>query len=234
MNIVITGAARGIGLAIARRFAEDITPHTFLLSARKASSLEETANSLQKAYSTHKFLFKVADLSIQEEAIALGEWCINHGVPDILVNNAGTFLPGNIHSETVGTLEAMINTNLYSAYWLTRKLLASMMESRRGHIFNMCSIASLQAYPNGGAYSISKFALSGFSKNLREEMKSYNIKVTAVYPGAVFTDSWAGSGVSPERIMEASDVAQMIWSAAALSPQACIEDIILRPQAGDL
>jgi short-subunit dehydrogenase len=109
-----------------------------------------------------------------------------------------------------------------------------MMEAKRGHIFNICSIASLQAYPNGGAYSISKFALSGFSKNLREEMKPYGIKVTGVYPGAAYTDSWSGSGVDPKRIMEANDVAQMVYATAQLSAQACVEDIVLRPQLGDL
>ena len=108
------------------------------------------------------------------------------------------------------------------------------MEQKSGHIFNMCSIASLQAYANGGAYSISKFALAGFSKNLREEMKPYGIKVTTVYPGAAYTDSWAGSGIDPKRIMEATDIAAMIWSAAHLSAQACVEEIIIRPQSGDL
>jgi NADP-dependent 3-hydroxy acid dehydrogenase YdfG len=109
-----------------------------------------------------------------------------------------------------------------------------MIAQQSGHIFNMCSIASLQAYNNGGAYSISKFALAGFSKNLREEMKQHGIKVTTVYPGAAFTDSWAGSGVDPQRIMEASDIAEMIYTASRLSPQACVEDILLRPQLGDL
>ena len=98
----------------------------------------------------------------------------------------------------------------------------------------MCSIASLQAYHNGGAYSISKFALYGFSKNLREEMKAYNIKVTSVLPGAALTDSWIDSGISADRIMEAGDIAKMILASSKLSPQACVEEIIMRPQLGDL
>src|SRR5579871_726830 len=104
----------------------------------------------------------------------------------------------------------------------------------RAHIFNMCSIASLKAYNNGGSYSISKFALAGFSKNLREEMKPFGIKVTAVYPGAVYTDSWIGSGVDEKRIMEANDIAHMIYASSQLSPQATVEEIIIRPQLGDL
>jgi short-subunit dehydrogenase len=98
----------------------------------------------------------------------------------------------------------------------------------------VCSIASLNAYPNGGAYSISEFALHGFSKNLREELKPFGVKVTAVFPGAAYTDSWSGSGIDPKRIMEANDIAAMIYAASQLSAQACVEEIILRPQLGDL
>jgi short-subunit dehydrogenase len=98
----------------------------------------------------------------------------------------------------------------------------------------MCSIASLGAYKNGGSYSISKFALLGFTKNLREELKSYNIKVTAVIPGAVYTDSWSKTDVNPERIMQVDDVVNMIYTASLLSPQACVEEIVMRPLLGDL
>ena len=97
----------------------------------------------------------------------------------------------------------------------------------------MCSVAALQAYPGGGAYSISKYALEGFSKNLREEMKPYGIKVTSVHPGAVFTKAWEGF-VERSRIMEVSDIADLIWAASQLSANACVEDIVLRPQLGDV
>src|SRR6202012_2805129 len=96
------------------------------------------------------------------------------------------------------------------------------------------SIAGLQAYENGGSYSISKFALTGFSKNLREELKPFHIKVTAVYPGAVLTDSWGNFDNKDGRIMEASDIATTIVAVSKLSPQAVVEEIILRPQLGDL
>jgi short-subunit dehydrogenase len=109
-----------------------------------------------------------------------------------------------------------------------------MMKKKNGHIFNICSIAALKAYPNGGSYSISKYALMGFSKNLREEMKPFNIKVTTVYPGAVYTASWEESGIDPKRIMETTDIADSIYTISKLSPQACVEDIVLRPQLGDL
>jgi short-subunit dehydrogenase len=109
-----------------------------------------------------------------------------------------------------------------------------MIQAKQGHIFNICSIASLQAYANGGSYSISKFALLGFSKNLREELKPHGIKVTAVCPGATLSASWDGFDIDPKRIMEAADIAKMVLAASQLSSMAVVEDIILRPQLGDL
>lgn len=232
MNIVITGASRGLGRAIAEKFAA--AGHSLLLTSRNDIALYKTLEALLLQYPQAGIKAKAFDVSIKQQAQELGRWALASGPVDILVNNAGSFTPGSVYNEPDKALEEMMNTNLFGAYHLTRALLPSMMERKTGHIFNMCSIASLQAYKNGGAYSISKFALLGFSKNLREEMKPWGIKVTAVLPGAAYTDSWAGSGIDPRRIMEADDIADMVYAAAQLSPRACVEDIILRPQLGDL
>jgi short-subunit dehydrogenase len=178
---------------------------------------------------------KPFDLSKKENAIALGNWILSLGISiDVLFNNAGSFVPGSVHDEPDGALENQVDTNLYSAYHLTRSLLPKMIQQKNGHIFNMCSVASLKAYKNGGAYSISKFALLGFSKNLREEMMPYGIKVTAVIAGAAYTDSWVSSGIDKKRFMETEDVAKMIYASSQLSPQACVEEILMRPQLGDI
>lgn len=233
MNIIITGASKGFGKAIAEKFAASGW-HVYMCS-RTVSVLYATRDELRKRFPDIKVEAIPFDLGIKEDAQKFGKWILSLNISiDVLVNNAGTFEPGNVYSEPDGVLEKMIAVNLYSAYHLTKTIIAKMITQKQGHIFNMCSIASLQAYTNGGAYSISKFALAGFSKNLREEMKPYGIKVTAVYPGAAYTDSWASSGVDPKRIMEANDIAEMIYTAAQLSPQACVEDIVLRPQLGDL
>jgi short-subunit dehydrogenase len=142
--------------------------------------------------------------------------------------------PGSVHNEAEGVLEKMMEINLYNAYHLTRVLVPSMIKARQGLIVNMCSIASLHAYANGGSYSITKFALMGFSKNLREELKPYQVKVMAVYPGAVMTETWGDFDNSGARIMEATDVAAMILASSKLSPQAVVEDMVLRPLLGDL
>lgn len=236
MNVVITGASRGIGKAIATIFAAN--GHHLFLCSRNEEALYKTMEELQTQYPAVTVKAKAFDLS--KNAKEFGAWVLEQGIEvDVLINNAGTFEPGNVYNEPEGLLESQIETNLYSAYHLTRTLLPGMMTPRRaqgspGHIFNICSIASLQAYKNGGAYSISKFAMDGFSKNLREEMKEHGIKVTGVYPGAVLTDSWGGYDNSRHRIMEATDIAQMVYAASQLSPGACVEEIILRPQLGDL
>lgn len=235
MNIVITGASKGFGKAIAEAFAKDEQGHAFFLCARNLAELEKTAKDLQDRFPQNKMYTKTCDVSDKTALQKFVQFINDHTAKvDILVNNAGIYLPGSAYGEDDGMLEKLMEVNLYSAYHLTRMILPVMLKERSGHIFNICSIASLIAYPNGGAYSISKFALYGFSKNLREEMKPHGIKVTHVLPGAAYTDSWSGSGIDPKRIMEAADVAQMVYAAAQLSAQACVEEIILRPQLGDL
>ncbi|MEO7310095.1 MAG: SDR family oxidoreductase [Chitinophagaceae bacterium] len=233
MNVIISGASKGIGKAIAETFASH--GHTLYLCARSEDALNKTAQELQKKYPASTIKAKVADVTNANDRKVFAVWVLKIAATiDVLVNNAGSYLPGSVHNETAGTLEEMMSVNLYSAYHLTRLFINQMMEQKAGHVFNMCSIASLNAYHNGGSYSISKFALLGFSKNLREEMKPYGVKVTAIMPGATMSDSWAGAEIDPQRIMEANDVAQMVYTASQLSPQAVVEDIVLRPQLGDL
>jgi short-subunit dehydrogenase len=232
MNVIVTGASKGLGKAIAEKFVA--AGHELFLCSRNEHALTVTQQELKRKNSNTNIKIMALDISKKENAMAFGNFCLKGGTPDILINNAGSFLPGNIHTEKDGVFEEMLQTNLYSAYHLTRTVLPKMMEAKSGHIFNMCSIAALGAYKNGGSYSISKFALLGFTKNLRKELRSYNIKVTAIIPGAVYTDSWAKTDVKPERIMQVDDVANMIYAASLLSPQACVEEIIMRPQLGDL
>lgn len=232
MDVVITGASRGLGKAMAEIFAGH--GYNLFLTSLHETRLYKTMEELLNKYPQVTIKAKPFDLSKKEQAQAFGQWCLKNCSPEILLNNAGSFTGANVHDEEDGAIEEMIETNLYSAYHLTRVIVPAMIAKRSGHIFNISSIAGLKAYPGGGSYSISKFALRGFSVNLRDELKSYNIKVTTVFPGAAYTDSWASTGIEKKRFMEASDIAAMIFAASQLSPQACVEDIILRPQLGDI
>jgi short-subunit dehydrogenase len=233
MVAVITGASKGLGKAMAEKFISQ--GFHLAICARNKKDLEQTRDELQLINKDCCILAMPCDLSVKEEAIQFGHQILETFQQlDVLINNTGIYLPGDVSTEADGTLETLIQTNLYSAYHLTRTLLPAMIAQGSGHIFNISSVAALKAYPNGGAYSISKFALEGFSQNLREEMKPLGIKVTTVNPGATMSDSWKGSGIDENRIMRASDVADVIWNAYALSPQAVVENIIMRPQLGDL
>jgi len=233
MNIVITGASKGFGKSFAEKFASN--GHHLYLCSRNEVNLYKTMEELTTKFPAVTIKAKPFDLSQKQGAKDFGNWILSLGIKvDVLINNAGQFIPGSVYNEGDDALEKMLAVNLNSAYHLTRTLLPAMMQQKSGHIFNICSIASLDAYPNGGAYSISKFAMLGFSRNLRYEMMPHGIKVTAVCPGAAMTDSWEGFDNSQHRIMEAGDISDMVYASTQLSKQAVVEDIILRPQLGDL
>lgn len=230
---VVTGATQGIGKAIAEKLLSE--GFSIAICARSQSDLEQLEQSWKQEYPGAQVLCLSADFSKQEDVKGFAKKVMD-AFPhiDILVNNAGIFFPGNITEEKEGDLETIMQVNVFSAYHLTRILMPAIRNNSGAHIFNMCSIASLRAYPNGGSYSISKYALLGFSENLRMELLPRRIKVTAICPGATESRSWAGAEIPKGRIMEASDIASMVWSAYNLSPQANTEIIVLRPLDGDM
>lgn len=219
---VITGGTKGIGRAITDKLISE--QFDVVVCARSVDGMSGAG-----------YLPFAADLGTRAGVDALLDYVRSLGRPvDILVNNTGLFLPGQIQNEAEGTFEQLMNTNVASAYHITRGLVSSMVARRKGHIFMMCSTASITPYTNGGSYCISKFALLGMSRVLREELKPTGVKVTALLPGATLTDSWAGTDLPADRFIAAADVANSLWAAYTLSPSAVIEEILLRPQLGDL
>lgn len=233
MKIVITGGSRGIGRAIAIEFANNGFDLCICgKNEANLSALKTEIYNLNPKINCHLF---VCDVSVKSQVQAFGIFTLEKlGVPDVVVNNAGVFMPGQIINEEDGILEKTMETNLYSAYHFTRTLLQSMIKKQNGQIFNIASIAGIKPYENGGSYSISKFAMLGFSKNLREELKPYNIKVCAVMPGAVLTDAWGETDLPNERLMPVEDIGKVIYDIYQLSKRTVVEEIILRPQLGDL
>ncbi len=231
--IVVTGGSHGIGRAIIEKFTNE--GFDAVTCARDRAGLEALKTELKQHNSAAEVYVRQADMSLKEEVSAFAAYVLSLNRPvDVLVNNAGYFVPGDIATEPEGNLEKMIDAHLFSAYHLTRALIEHLMHKRSGHIFNMCSIASFQAYKNGGSYAIAKAALLGFSRCLRQEMMDQGIRVTAVMPGATKTRSWAGAGLPDERFMRPEDVAETVFSAYHLSPNSVVEEIILRPQEGDI
>ncbi|MBS1771745.1 MAG: SDR family oxidoreductase [Bacteroidetes bacterium] len=229
---IVSGGTQGIGKAIAEKLLTN--GFSVAICARNAEDLKQLETKWKALYPNVQVLAIPTDMTIKEQVLSFAKQVLStFPTIDVLVNNAGTYYPGNIATEPDGQLESLMALNMYSAYHLTRAVLPAMKKSDNGHIFNMCSIASLSAYPNGGAYSISKYALLGFSENLRLELIPERIRVTSICSGAVYTRSW-GDSIDPNRIMKPEDVADSIWSAYSLSPQANIDTIVIRPQQGDL
>lgn len=229
---VITSGTKGIGRATVEKFFKE--GFDIVTCARSADDLLKLSEELT-AGSDGKVYTRPTDMSEKEEVIAFADYVKSLGRPvDVLLNNTGIFIPGSIHEEEEGNLEKMIETNLYSAYHLTRALVDDMKARKDGHIFTTGSIAGFTAYANGGSYAISKFALLGFTKCLREELKEFGIRVTSILAGATLTASWEGVELPKERFMKPEDIAEAIYSAHALSKQTVVEEIVLRPQLGDI
>ena len=226
-KICITGGSKGIGLAIARKFYQE--GFEVIICARGQAALEAAKAEMPELHTLR------CDLSHKSEVKQLAE-TLNRdfGALDVLINNGGVFLPGLVHLEKDEVYEMLIRTNLDSTYYLTKGVIGQMMARRSGMVVNMCSIASLAAYPNGGSYTISKFGMLGFSKVLREEMKPYGIRVVSIMPGAVKTASWEGVDLPDERFIPASDIAEIVWNAWNMHPSTVIEEIVVRPTPGDI
>tara|TARA_B110000014_G_scaffold56700_1_gene38282 strand:- start:1331 stop:2038 length:708 start_codon:yes stop_codon:yes gene_type:complete len=232
-TVVISGGSRGIGSSIVYKFAKK--GYNIITCSRSRESLDLLSNNVLDINSKINLHYIDLDLSKKNDCLKFCDFVKSKTKSiDILVNNVGTFIPGKIIDEKDGNLELMMNTNLYSNYVITRGLISIFLDQQKGHIFNICSIASKIAYDNGGSYSISKFAFYGMSKCLREELKEYNVKVTSILPGATRTDSWDGTSLSDDRFIKPDDVAESIYSTYKTSVGATIEEIIIRPQLGDI
>lgn len=230
---IITGSSKGIGYAIAKIFIEN--GFDIAICSRNEADLTKAVEQLKINHPDAKILAKPCDVSIREELDDFVKAILKtFKTIDVLVNNAGVFLPGEVHKEEEGMLEKMIETNLYSAYHISRAIIPLMKAHKKGYIFNIASIAGLQAYPNGGSYSISKFAMIGMGKALRQELLPFNIKVSNVMPGAVLTASWAGVDLPASRFIAADDIAKIIYQTYTLSDATVVEDITIRPQLGDI
>ena len=222
---LVTGITHGIGYAIAQKLRRQ--GYAVAGCARTKADLNRLRSASLKEGGTPLHTF-TADLSIESEAQTFAKQVLLvQGAPQILVNNAGAFEGGPLQSAPAGQLRRMMEVNLYSAYDLTMALLPAMRAAGGGHIFNICSVASLGAYPGGGAYSIAKWGLLGFTENLREELRNTGIKVTAILPGPTWSRSWEGSGVAKETLIQPEDIAEMLWSASQCSAGGAVERIVI-------
>ncbi len=230
--VLITGASQGIGAAIAERFAR-ASNYQLALLARNSARLQEVARHCEALGA--EALPIPTDVTREEDVRHACERVTSrYGVPHVLINNAGRFLPGSTLETSVEQFREQIEVNLTSAFIVTHTFLPLMLRQGEGHIFFMGSVASIRAYPNGAAYCAAKHGLLGLARVVREETRQTGIRVTSLLPGATLTPSWEGTDLPPERFMPPEDIAELVFQVYRLSPRTDVEEVILRPQLGDI
>jgi NADP-dependent 3-hydroxy acid dehydrogenase YdfG len=231
---IITGASRGIGFAIMEKLAEN--GFNIAFCSKNSDNVAKAEELIKKNYPNINILALTCDMSVKADVISFAKKCLEtYSSIDILVNNAGVYTPGVVSNDDYqDNLEELMKTNVYSAYWIGKVIIPQMRKQMMGHIFTISSIAGIQAYENGGSYAISKFALTGYIKTIRAELRTQNIRVTGIFPGATLTDSWSASDLPNERFIQPKDIAEILYTTYHLSPSTCVEDIIIRPQLGDI
>lgn len=232
--VLITGASQGIGAEIAKTFARELGAGVRLgLVARNAGNLAKVAKACAKRGATAECF--VCDVSNEASVASMAVAVLKRfrGV-DVLVNNAGKFVPTDFLSMSVDDFDGLLHANLRSLFLVSRAIVPSMVKRGRGDVFNMSSIAGLQAYPGGAGYCAAKFGVTGLSKVMRTELKDKGVRVCTVYPGATVSPSWEGSGVDWQRMMPTADVARAFFDVYKLSRSTVVEDIVLRPLGGDV
>jgi short-subunit dehydrogenase len=233
MNAIVTGATKGIGRAVVRHLAAN--NYNVVLCARNQKELDAFLNELGENYPKLTFYGMKADMEYMSEVKEFAEFSLKSlGSIDVLVNNAGLYIPSELLHEEESSLERQMRVNVYAPHYLSKFFAESMKMKSAGHIFNICSIASINSVISAGSYSISKAALLSLTKVLREALMSFGIKVTAILPGATLTDSWSGTTLPSERFVSPDDVAANIINCLQMSAGANVDEVIIRPLKGEI
>jgi short-subunit dehydrogenase len=230
--IWITGASRGIGAACAKHLVR--TGANVVLSARKSDSLTSLTASFATDAKHHIVPCDVANSSSID--VAYKEIIFKYGRVDILLNNAGVAIFAPMTELTHDDIETMLNTNLRGAIHCTHAVLPDMVKRGEGVIVNINSVAALKTFTRSSVYAASKAGLLAASRSVREEVREYGVKVIDLMIGATETDIWsieARNEFSP-RMMKPDDVAEALLATLKLPSQTMPEELVLRPQKGDL
>ncbi len=228
-SVLITGGSKGIGLSIAKMFAEK-TSHPLVLIARNTSDLEKAKQQCLD-WGAPKVETISADLTSEEEIAAIDFRSLK---PGILVNNAGVFLFKQLSNTTAEEFDRQYRLNTFSTFNITKQVLPVLKEQERGLIVNICSQASKKGYGDSGAYTMSKHALLGYTRSLRKELAKTNIAVTAVNLGQTYSTSWEDVDIETDKLIDPEDVGRMIVSLSELSPRSVVEEIDIMPQGGEV
>jgi len=223
---VVTGASRGIGLAIARRLGQ--MGARVSLCARNAANLERAASGLRAA--GIQVLALRTDVTRGDEVASLvSETQRAFGPVDILVNNAGIGIFGPFQEQTEADWNAIMDTNLKSVFLVSRAVAPGMIRRKTGHIINIGSLAGKSAFANGAVYCASKWGLLGLTGCMAEELRAHGIRVSAICPGSVATEFSPHAGKDPARMLQPEDVAHAVAALVTQAPGSFISEVLMRP-----
>ena len=237
-TVLITGVTSGIGEACAIQFASN--HYKLILNGRRSDRLNILKEKLEKQFQASVFLlpFDVRNRKHVFDAIKSlpEEW----RDIDILINNAGLALGRDFFNDaSLDDWDTMMDTNVKGLLYVSKAVVPCMINRKKGHIINIGSIAGKEVYERGNAYCASKHAVDAISKAMRIDLLQYQIKVTAIHPGAVETEfsivRFKGDESAAKKVYEGyqpltgEDVASVIYYTATLPPHVCINDLVLTP-----
>lgn len=223
---LVTGASRGIGLAIAQRLGR--MGARVAICSREAKALESAAEELGRAGISA--LGAAADVTRQEQVAALVRRTNSEfGDIDILVNNAGIGVFGPVHELRTEEWDRVMDTNLKGVFLCSKAVAPQMIRRRSGHIINISSLAGKNAFAGGGVYCASKWGLQGLTACMAEDLRGHGIRVCAVCPGSVETEFSPHAGKDPAKMLQPEDVAHAVAMLVTQAPQSFISEVLLRP-----
>lgn len=231
--VLITGAGRGIGASIAEAFAREIPDTKLALVARSEDELATVAESC-RTIGAEAEIFPT-DVTRDDEILSLKTRVTQaFGMPDVLINNAGSFAPGGVLEMSSDDFRLQVDINLTSAFLVTHAFLGDMVNRGSGDVFFTASVASIIGYPRSVAYGAAKHGLLGMARALRAETQELGIRVISLLPGATWTDSWSASGLPENRFIPPEDIADLVVAIHKTTGRTVVEEILIRPQFGDV
>ncbi len=230
-SIWITGASSGIGKALTLKFAHN--DFYVIASARRLKQIQEISFDTKLKSNIISLQNDITNYDDLTKKISKLKKQFNISC---LINNAGITSFKPFIENTKEEIDQIINTNLIAAINTTRLVLPEMIENNSGTIINILSVAAKKIFTNSSIYAASKAGLDYFSKVLREEVRSNNIRIINVFPGATSTEIWPTSSLEKysNRMMNAESLADLIYELYKTDSKLCPEEIVVRPITGDL
>lgn len=234
--VLITGATSGFGKALAIKFATN--KYNLIITGRRAERLQELKNTLISTYGIEVVALSFDVRSRKATFEAISSLPASWKAIDILINNAGLALGRDYFDEaSMDDWDTMIDTNVKGLLYVSKAVIPSMIERKKGHIINLGSVAGKEVYEKGNAYCATKYAVNAISQSMRIDLLRHRIKVTAIHPGAADTEfstvRFKGDEEQARKMYEgyepltAGDVAEVVYYTATLPPHVCINDLVL-------